>query len=91
MAEQTTCPLCENKSASERHVSGHDFYEIKCETCTIYRLTDGPDKAFINLPKEARMRLSAHVREQYKTTKVPVHLDWVENFRAIIDYRKGEK
>ena len=91
MGKLRTCPLCENESAWEWPVSGHTYYEIRCDTCTIYFLTDGPDKGFIDLPKASRMRLSAYVRERYEATKIPVHLDWVENFRAIIDDQKGDK
>jgi hypothetical protein len=89
MLKQRTCPLCENISAWELPVPGQDKYEIKCGTCIAYYLTDGPDKGFINLPKEDRMLLSAYVREQYEKNKMPVHLDQIENFRDILDDRKG--
>ena len=88
MIKQRTCPLCENTSAWEFHLSGQDSYEIRCDICTVYHLTDGPDKGFIFLPKEDRMLLSVYVREQYQKEKIPVHLDQIENFRDIIDDRK---
>ena len=88
MGIKRACPLCENENAWEWPVSGQDKYEIRCDICTIFQLTAGPDKGFLALSKEDRKALSAYVREQFEKTGKAVHLDWVENFRDIIaDYR----
>ena len=88
---QRKCPLCGDPSAKERSVPKQDKYEVECNTCTLYHLTLEQDKGFIDLPKEDRMALSAYVREQYEKTKIPVHLDWVENFKKIIDDYKSRQ
>jgi phage FluMu protein Com len=78
------CPLCGKAGAKEQHIPGQDKYEIKCDVCTVYHLTQVQDEAFISLPEQKRLALSAHVREQYEKTGLPVHLDWLENFRHIV-------
>ena len=91
MCIKRKCPLCDNPSATQRTVKKHDKYEIECNTCAFYHLTTVQDKGFIDLPKEDRMALSAYVREQYKKKKIPVHLDWVENFKKVIDDYKSRQ
>jgi len=88
MLEKYKCILCESE-AEEHSVSGQDKYEIRCDICTIYYLTSVQDEGFLSLPKEDRLALSAFVRKQHEETKIPVHLDYVENFRAIIDDYKN--
>lgn len=86
MPIKTKCILCGNDTW-EYPVSGQDKYEIRCEVCSPFQLTqvDNSDKSFESLPEEMRKKLSIYVKTKFESTHEPVFLDDVSKFMEIID------